>query len=388
MIFVHDHPFIRSKDAYYTSGSLNNILFQRYIDLFGEVSVFATVRPARRNDDGLVNEHSKVTNVRLSLVEKRNNLFHIFKSRHKLKTLISEHDCVIVRMPSIYSIFATRYARMFEKPYLIELVGCPWDALWNHGWKGKMFAPVMWFATRLMVKRASYVVYVTDDFLQQRYPCDGEVIGCSDVALLSFDETVLQRRLQKISRLKRNDPIRLGTVGSYSVRYKGQQDVIKAISLLNRKGYNFEYHLVGSGDNSYLASVAKRHGVEDRVIFAGPLPHEKVFQFLDDIDIYVQPSRHEGLPRALIEALSRGCPAIGAKVGGIAELLSFEFLFPKRSVSALCRLLVHTSKKETMMHAATRNFNKAKDYDSRLLNDKRKEFYEKFMSDNRLVKRL
>lgn len=42
MIFVHDHQFIYKNGLYYTSGSLNNELFDRYIKLFGKVEVFAT----------------------------------------------------------------------------------------------------------------------------------------------------------------------------------------------------------------------------------------------------------------------------------------------------------------------------------------------------------
>ncbi len=44
------------------------------------------------------------------------------------------------------------------------------------------------------------------------------------------------------------------------------------------------------------------------------------------MDLYLQFSKIEGLPRALIEAIARGCPAISSNVGGINELLSMETL--------------------------------------------------------------
>ena len=56
---------------------------------------------------------------------------------------------------------------------------------------------------------------------------------------------------------------------------------------------------------------------------------------LDTCDIYVQPSLQEGLPRALIEAMSRGCPCIGARTAGIPELLPEECLTPRGSAGAI-----------------------------------------------------
>ena len=43
----------------------------------------------------------------------------------------------------------------------------------------------------------------------------------------------------------------------------------------------------------------------------GGVPHNKIFQLLDDIDLYIQPSLQEGLPRSVVEAMSRACPIIG-----------------------------------------------------------------------------
>ena len=55
--------------------------------------------------------------------------------------------------------------------------------------------------------------------------------------------------------------------------------------------------------------------------FAGSLPRAEVFRRIDACDLFVMPSRTEGLPRALVEAMARAAPAIGSRVGGIADLL-------------------------------------------------------------------
>lgn len=379
MIFVHGHTFVKKNNFYYTTGSLNEELFKRYIDCFGEVSVFATERLATEKDDKFVCTQNRVECVSFHLVKKTSNIFAIMSNcRNKLKPIISKQDFVIARLPSIYGSMAIYFARKQNKPYLIELVGCPWDSLWNHSWKGKLFALFMWFFTRKAVKKAPYVLYVTNQFLQYRYPCIGKTIGCSNVALPPLEQQILEKRLIKIKQMGSNKPVILGTIAAVNVRYKGQEYVIRAISQLNKEGYDFEYHLVGGGDNSYLKSIAQRVNVADKVKFLGALPHEEVFEFLDKIDIYIQPSKTEGLPRALIEAMSRGCPSIGSKAGGIPELLDGDMLFKPGTVNEIINILKRFNI-EKMIEQADRNFEKAREYDKELLYEKRMKFYMEFI---------
>ncbi|WP_432354363.1 glycosyltransferase family 4 protein [Sporosarcina sp. A2] len=378
MIFFHSHKFISDNGKYYTSGSLNNGVFQRYLNWFGEVTVFANELSATKDHAKLINDNNEVTNVNLDLVNTKVNLRNSITVIRKIKEAVYSHDYIVIRMPSFYGIVAIRYAEKMNKKYLVEVVGCPWDAFWNHSLKGKIIAPFMWFFTRKTLKDAPYVVYVTNEFLQRRYPTKGKSIGCSDVVLPKLEKGILKKRLEKINLLEKRKPIILGTTAAVNVRYKGQEYVIKAISKLNNEGHNFEYHLAGGGDNQYLKNVAKECGVEDKVFFLGALPHVKVFDYLDNIDIYIQPSKQEGLPRALVEAMSRGCPSLGSKTGGIPELLNKEFIFKNGSVEEISELLKKVDEK-MMLFEAERSFKKANEFNKELLDKKRTNFYLKFV---------
>lgn len=377
MLFVHGHQFIKKDEEYYTSGSLNNNLFKRYIDIFENVSVFANQKIADENDKRYINSNNKVTNVNLILMNKKNNIFEILKNRNEIKEYISKENYIVIRIPSFYGFLAVYYSKKMGKSYLIELVGCPWDAYWNHSIKGKIIAPFMWTATKLSIMNSPYVLYVTSNFLQMRYPTKGLSVGCSDVALPNLDEQILKNRLDKIYNMQSIMSTVIGTIGVVDIKYKGQEYVIEAISKLNKEGYHFEYHIVGGGDSNYLRSVAKKYNVVDQVKFHGSLPHEEIFKWLDTIDIYIQPSMTEGLPRALVEAMSRGCPSIGSNVGGIPELVSSEFIFKAKDVNDLLEKLIKMNK-ENMLKEAEKNFNKAKEFDKHLLNKKRIEFYRSF----------
>ena len=285
-------------------------------------------------------------------------------------------DALIVKLHSKIAEMAIHYARKYDVPYLVESVGCPWDAYWNsHHKAGKIVAPIMMMSTKRELKRAPYAVYVTKEFLERRYPCNGRWIDCSDVELKELDQSVLDWRLAKIERDEK--PLVLGTLAQVDVLYKGQEYVIRSLAMLKQKGLIFRYKLAGSGSPEYLKRVAKEAGVEDLVEFCGVLPHDKVFSWLDDIDFYIQPSKQEGLPRAMVEALSRACPAAGSNVGGIGELIDMEFIFRKGNVSEISRILEQLNKNK-LRSMAIKNFDTAKNYQKEYLDKKRYSFYKEF----------
>jgi len=390
-LFIHGSEKLKEDNDgnFYTDGSYNQEVWDRYLSIFKDISVIFRKDPCIYDTDFARKNFIYFDKDRLNFIELPNLMtytsFFSFNKRKLFKKIIKkaviDHEYIIARLPSTSGYTAVKYAKKFNKPYLIEVVGCPWDALWNHSIQGKILAPINYFKMKKSVKYAPYALYVTNEFLQKRYPSKGKTIGCSDVALPPLDENILTKRLDKIEKMAPDKPIILGTTAAVNVRYKGQQYVIKAISKLNSLGYNFEYHLAGGGDNSYLKKVAKKYKVADRIKFLGSLTHEKVFEFLDDIDIYIQPSLTEGMPRALIEAMSRGCPVLGSKTGGIPELLNKNFIFKNGSVKGICELLKHFNK-ETMKAESIRSFEKAKEFDKDLLNNRRNELLSEFMDSN------
>lgn len=54
------------------------------------------------------------------------------------------------------------------------------------------------------------------------------------------------------------------------------------------------HQLVGGGDASELKAEAKKQDVSAQIKFLGSMPHDKIFEWLDTIDIYIQPSYQEG----------------------------------------------------------------------------------------------
>lgn len=112
-----------------------------------------------------------------------------------------------------------------------------------------------------------------------------------------------------------------------------------AILALARLGSDHPWHLnlVGDGElRAELTELAASLGVADRVTFHGF--RRDVEAVVAQADVLLMPSLHEGLPYALLEAMSLGVPAIASNVGGLAEVLRHEktgLLIPVGDASAL-----------------------------------------------------
>ena len=79
--------------------------------------------------------------------------------------------------------------------------------------------------------------------------------------------------------------------------------------------------LVGAGiDESGLRQLALDLGV--RLELCGVVPHERLPELLRSADVFVIPSRREGHPKALIEAMSCGCVCVGTRVEGIRDVIT------------------------------------------------------------------
>ena len=386
ILFCHDGPVNCVENERYYSIGFNDKLLDRYAAVFGNVGI--VTRVDRTNAISTYTQTDKLTVDKYRVIEYPNylTLRGIFanksNSTKELEDEISQCDALIIRLPSFLGSKCVRIARKYQKPFLIELVGCPWDSLRNHGLSGKILAPYMCLMTKHQVKKASDVLYVTSEFLQRRYPTQGRQIGCSDVELQSNDQNML---CNKSENQREEKKIIIGTVGKIDLKYKGHATVIKAIKEMKAQGYNVQYQIVGPGDKSYLENCATKNNVIDNVVFTGSMGHDKIFEWLDTIDIYIQPSLTEGMPRALIEAMSRGCPCIASNAGGMPELLEEKFIFPKGNVGQLVKILLNAPQ-NGLYAQGVRNKEFTKQFSPDVLREKRLAFYQGFQ--NYVMRRL
>ena len=212
----------------------------------------------------------------------------------------------------------------------MEIVGDPIDAF-GPGAVRHPLRPLIRRAFRRQMRKqcseAYATAYVTAHSLQQRYPpSEGRFTTNYSNVELEDQHLVDHPR----SSFCAGNLARIVMVGTLSQMYKGHDIALQALAHLKSKRINFEMTFIGKGKHqAEMQRLAKTLGVQEQTQFLGELSVGKaVRDQLDRADLFVMPSRTEGLPRAMIEAMARGLPCIGTSIGGIPELLRPEELVP------------------------------------------------------------
>lgn len=380
IVFVHDHKIRRDLyDQYYTDGKLTNELFQRYIfENNDKIIIITRVVEIEQHDVGTLNlvDHKAV----FFLPVKGINPFQIFLKNffyniNILKNVLNS-DLNIIRLPSFIGLFCCFMCIFFRKKYFLELVGHAKDSLidQNSSFLKKNLAIFYSFFTKFATKKATGVIYVTQSALQKDYPTLGISATASNVVIDINEIDCPKKQYNFFS----NNLFKIGLIGSFNNHYKGIGFAIKVVALLRRNNIHVHLHILGQGNllNEYMNLAHSLH-VEDLVFFDGILPGGgAVKQWLDQLDLYIQPSFTEGLPRALIEAMSRGLPALASDVGGIPELLDAEYMFSSFEEDIFADKILKFIQDENLRElCGNNNYIKAKDYDFFRLERNRREFW-------------
>lgn len=108
--------------------------------------------------------------------------------------------------------------------------------------------------------------------------------------------------------------------------WKGIDDLLNACEILRDSGVAFEVHLAGpagtAGDSQTLPTNIESRGLDRHVRYLGPLRGDAKTDLLRHADAYVQPSHNEGMPIALLEALSFGLAIVATDVGAVGEVIT------------------------------------------------------------------
>jgi glycosyltransferase involved in cell wall biosynthesis len=113
----------------------------------------------------------------------------------------------------------------------------------------------------------------------------------------------------------------VGTVGRLEIR-KGTDTLLEAAARLGSHGVaRWQLVLVGDGPmRGELEALAARLGIAERTLFVGA--RTDVREALAALDVFILPSRTEGMSNALLEAMAMACPVVATAVGGTPEVVT------------------------------------------------------------------
>ena len=382
--FFHDCRLRYDESGrYYTVGGLNKDFLKNYLN-YCEDLVLVTRKQKIESTKNHKYSDCDLEHVTFDGIDKLNFFSLLFgKSKSKISENLKNSDFAIIRLPSFIGYVAAYHANKMNKPYIVEVVGCPFNSLWYQGKMiSKVIAPISYIIHKHLIQKAKNVIYVTEKFLQKKYPTKGRCMGCSDANIIAIEEKSLENRIYKIENLKQEDTIKFGLIGPLNVKYKGHKTAIKALHLIDGQR-NFELHLLGSGDSSKIKKIATKYQMMDHIYFDGTLPGgDSVYQWMDKVDILLIPSLTEGLPRALIEAMTRASVTIGSNVGGIPELIGEEVTVKAKDYKQLAeKIETIIQSKEQMRNIAEKNYNKSLEFNKEVLFEKKDKFFKEFIEE-------
>lgn len=380
LLFCHDHRFfVDANGRIYSYGQFDRTVLDRYVRIFGSVTIAARGQHLTPTDDLSRLSPCSSENVKFLWMPSLSSINGLTigrpAARQKLERAVLAHDAVIARLPSEIGMMALSLARARGKPAGAEVVACVWDGLASHGSPMSLaYAPIAWWRMRRAVAKTGRVLYVTSEFLQSRYPSYGAQAVASNVEIPAPDPHTLDERLRHIASERK--PVVFGMIAALFHKEKGIDVAIRAFAEVRRHVRDIELWILGPGDPASWQEVAEHFRVADAVTFHGTLPRgEPVLRWLDGIDVYVQASFQEGLPRALIEALSRGCPALASSAGGTAELVAPDALHKPSDWKRLAGQMTVALNRGWQERNARLNFERSKSYVKTHLDQVRQNFW-------------
>jgi glycosyltransferase involved in cell wall biosynthesis len=374
------------KNHFYISDH-SQMLIARYLQCFETINVVFRTKVVE-SESNLGKYKNKVTDNRINL-----QFFPFFQGpkqffkqlsavKEAAKKAVQDSDVAILRLPSTTS-FAIWLACRKRVPYATEIVYDSYDAY--HAAE-TLSNKTIWYILHKMqasaCNKAIGVACVTAQKLQQHYyPIDSDALTSNYSSIEMPYEFLYKAR--EFPQKNQFSIVHVANQVNYKSR-KGHNELIKALSIVRNNGVNAKITFVGEDYNNGIAKLldlASFYGIRDHVTFTGFVSRDKLRQILIESDIAVLPTKVEGLPRVIIEAMALGLPCITTPVSGNPELIDTEFLVNYSDVECIARKIEELLKnKQLYEYESNVNYERSKEYTADILNARRTKFYNELKS--------
>lgn len=355
---------------------------KRHLGVFDDIRILARLEAA--SSDEVCDEYTLGPGVTLVPIGNWHGPLGFLMNISRIKRVISREVALgsasIGILPGVVPSVAIAILIARGRKFAVEVGGDPWDVFSPGAYRAGLRPLVRFFSRWLLAyqcRKASAVNYVTSRLLQERYPCSPGVFS-NAASNVELPEEAFVEEPKRYADLGMRSA-RLVFVGMLEQMVKAPDVALNAVAICHQKGMPVELHFVGDGRHRKdLEELASRLILSESVFFHGRLSAgEMVRQVLDECDMFIMPSRAEGLPRAMIEAMARGLFCIGTDVGGIPELIEKRWLVPPNDAASLAeRVMLALANVEDMRSAARRNLDFSRSYASKELSRRWHEFYE------------
>ena len=198
----------------------------------------------------------------------------------------------------------------FHKPVILHTHGAEFHIFYNQ------LSPNLQKVINWILQQCTYVIVLSDSW-KQFY-----IKNChltEDRVILLHNPVMIPSQVPNRSN---SDLLNFVFLGKIDQR-KGIYDLLRAFASLPVAQQNkIRLILAGSGEEEQVRQLAKTLGIEKNIQFPGWINEQQRDDLLAQAHVFLLPSYQEGLPMALLEAMSWGLPCITTPVGGIPEVIT------------------------------------------------------------------
>lgn len=278
-----------------------------------------------RRDDTLATRE-RIGNIEVFRVGRGGRWDKVLLPFQGLKKAISLHrdknyDLVFALMASYGGLTAARFKKRFPGvPLLLNL---------QEGRDFKRFNPIKSYFFKRIVKSADLIVSISEHLkrIAIQHGANKNKIKIIpngvDVAVFAHDYSYGE--LSELSdRLGVKPDEKILVTASRLTQKNGLDSLVKAVAMLGQLNpqNRFKLLIAGEGeDKRKLTELSRNLNIREQVVFIGSVSPHLLPKYLRIADVFIRPSRSEGLGSAFLEAMAAGLPVIGTRVGGIPDFL-------------------------------------------------------------------
>lgn len=368
------------KGRYYAANKEKYDFYLRYLRAFESLRLVARcIYEDDINCDRVLINKEEIEYVPIPIYHGFNEYLKTYSSINSIvKNVVLGCDAAIFRIPSGISYITYQIVKKNNIPYAVEVVYDAYDEYKTSiGIKAKLINIYIDYYMRQMCYKANGVSCVTEKHLQKRYYSKREEAFYSSYSSLSLPKSFYSSP-RKYPNKRTFTIAHVANQIQYNGR-KGHVELINVVRKLKDENLDVQLYFAGKDYNNgvfKLQELAKNLNVYENVHFLGYINRYELENLLNDADIFVLPTKAEGLPRVIIEAMAKGLPCLTTDVSGNSELIEKCYLFDYNDIDYLKYLIKQFIDNKVLYEKASYdNYNKSLQYEALLLEKKRDIFY-------------
>ena len=212
-------------------------------------------------------------------------------------------------------------ARQAGVPVVVHTVHGQAFHAYEKPWKKMLYIAAEWLAAKYCDKIYAVAQAMIDQCVEAKVaPREKYMVVYSGMDTAAFANAKRDPELRKSLGLPEEAKVIVTVARLFPM--KGYEEMLPAAARLAKEFPDLHFLPVGDGPMfDELQKQIADLGLTDRFHFAGLVPPHRVCDYIAQADLLWHLSLHEGLPRAVVQALAVGIPAIGYKLDGTPEVV-------------------------------------------------------------------